>query len=128
MPTTVTLPDELTQRLQVEADRQHQSLDQLVAELLTVTLTREEAAAQAPLVEGGDNGWPSLEAVVAKIKATPPNRHAFQPATTNLAELLTGVEEDPLFDEQAWNHEWQKVEQLIEAIDHADDIAEGREA
>jgi hypothetical protein len=42
--------------------------------------------------------YPTLEEVVARIRATPPNPANIHPATESLADLLLNAPEDPDFD------------------------------
>ena len=113
MSVTITLPEEIAHTLQARAEAQHIALDTLVTNLLADTLA----------VEPEDDG---LEALVARIKATPPNLANIHPATKSLAELLLNSPEDPTFDLGTWNREWAKIEAEIKAINRADDLAEGR--
>ena len=113
MPVTITLPDELARNLQIRAETRQVSLEQLVADILT----------QAFVVE---DDFPTLEEVVAEIKATPPNPAAIRPATGSLAEDLQNSPEDPDFDLETWTREWARVEAEMKAITRANDIAEGR--
>lgn len=69
---------------------------------------------------------PEMMALVAEIKATPPNPTAVRPATGSLAEALQNAPEDPDFDLESWTQQWDAIEAEIKAIDRADDIAEGR--
>jgi cell pole-organizing protein PopZ len=69
---------------------------------------------------------PTLEEVVAQIKATPPNPAAIHPATASLADLLLDAPEDPDFDLERWTQQWAAVEAEMKAITRANDIAEGR--
>jgi len=112
---TVILPEELTRKLQVKADDHQQSLDQLVVDLLTTVLEEE------------NDPWPSLEEIVAKIKATPSDPSSIHPATESLADLLRqGPEPDPNFDAAEWDRQWAAIEAEMDAMNRADDIAEGR--
>jgi hypothetical protein len=113
MSVTITLPDEIAQSLQAKAKAQRVSLDTLVTNLLTDALDAESKDDE-------------LEALVARIKTTPPNPASIRPATGSLIEALKNAPEDPDFDVEAWNREWAKIEAEIKAINRADDIAEGR--
>ena len=113
MSVTITLPDEIAQSLQAKAKAQQVSLDTLVTNLLTDALDAEAEDDE-------------LEALVVRIKATPPNPASIRPATGSLVEALKNAPEDPDFDLEAWNREWAKIEAEIKAINRADDIAEGR--
>lgn len=113
MSVTITLPDEIANPLQAQAEAKHISLDKLVTDLLTNVLATNQEEDE-------------LEALVVRIKATPPNPANIHPPTASLAELLLNSPEDPDFDLEAWSREWAKVEAEIKAIERADDIAEGR--
>lgn len=67
-----------------------------------------------------------MMALVAEIKATPPNPTAVRPATGSLAEALQNAPEDPDFDLESWTQQWDAIEAEIKAINRADAIAEGR--
>ena len=64
--------------------------------------------------------------MVERIKATPPNPAAIHPATDSLADLLRDAPQDPNFDLETWTRQWNAIEAEMQAIDRADDIAEGR--
>jgi hypothetical protein len=113
MSVTITLPDEIANPLQVQAEAKQVSLDELVTDLLTTVLSTEPEEDE-------------LEALVARIKATPPNPTSIRPATGSLIEALKNSPEDPDFDLETWNREWAKIEAELKAINHADDIVEGR--
>lgn len=116
MTMTITLPDQLAVKLQAEARQQHLSPDELALNILADALKLEDEADE----------YPTLEEVVAKIKATPPNPANIHPATQSLADLLRDAPHDPDFDLETWNREWAKVEAEMKAITRADNIAEGR--
>ena len=116
MPITITLPDELAAKLQAKAETQQLAPEELILNILSNTLELEEESAY----------YPTLEEVVSKIKATPPNPAHIHPATESLAELLQNSPDDPTFDLEAWNREWARVEAEMKAITRANDIAEGR--
>jgi hypothetical protein len=111
MLVTIALPDNLTQRLQIEADNRQLSLDELVVNVLVNALEQ-------------DND--SLDKVVGEIKTMGPNPASFHPATQSLADLLTNAPDDPSFDLEEWNREWAWAETEMKAITRANDLAEGR--
>ncbi|GIK58481.1 MAG: hypothetical protein HND44_13815 [Chloroflexi bacterium] len=85
------------------------------------------------LVTGSDTSVPHeiqtpdlLAQMVAEIQSTPQNPAHRQPASGLLAEHLANVpyEFDPSFDESLWNQEWDRVEEEMEAIEIADELAE----
>lgn len=128
MTMTVTLSENIAERLQAHADKFHLSLDALVEKLLADALpVAETNGVHAP---ADDDDLPSLEEVVAMIKATPPNLAAFHPATKTVAQLMAELEANPSEESditpEEWDRLWAKFEQGLKAADRADDIAEGR--
>jgi predicted DNA-binding protein len=132
---TVQLPDELRLRAEKIVAQRGDTIEHLIRELL------EEYLEQAEHLEVASNGdahisdndlsndqddYPSLEEIVAKIKATPSDPSNIHPATQSLAELLAASPEDPSFDLEEWNREWATVEAEMKAITRANDRAEGR--
>ena len=116
MTTTITLPDHLVDQLQQQASIRHRSIEALVIEYV-------EAALNDELVDEDE----SLEALVARIKAMPPNPASIIPAQGNLAEVLRLLEADEdNGDIEAQNAALQAAEEELRAINRADDIAEGR--
>ena len=114
MSIMISLPDKLAHNLQTRAEAVQLSLDELVTDLL-IKLLEPEA-----------DDYPTLEEVVARIKATPPNPANIHPPTASLAELLSQAPEDPEFDLETWTSNWDKIEAEMKARDRANDIAEGR--
>lgn len=55
--------------------------------------------------------FPSLEEVVAQIKALPFKSENIREATGSLRELLASDPEDAEFDLDAWTQEWARVEE-----------------
>lgn len=115
MPITITLPAELEENLQAKAEAQQRPLDELIVDILANAVEAE-----------ADDDWPTLEEVVAEIKALPPNPAAIRPATGSLAEALANSPHDPDFDLETWQRDWAKIEAEMKAIDRANEIAEGR--
>jgi hypothetical protein len=68
--------------------------------------------------------YPSLEEIVAKIKATPSDPSNIHPATQSLAELLANAPNETPIDLEAWNREWAKVEAELKAMTRANDEIE----
>jgi plasmid stability protein len=114
--TTITLPDYLAKQLQQQAAARHSSVEALVIEYV-------EAALGDEMTEEAQ----SLDALVARIKAMPPNPLSIIPAQGNLAEVLRSLEaiEDDV-DIEAESAALQAAEEELRAINKADDIAEGR--
>jgi predicted DNA-binding protein len=140
---TIQLPDTLQQRAEEIVSRRGGTVNELIQELLEEYLEEiedvQEASAIIARIASGEKRtyshnevwdeediYPSLEEVVAKIKATPSNPANFHPATQSLAELLVNSPSDPSFDEEEWNQEWARAEEEIKAITRADDQSEGR--
>jgi hypothetical protein len=113
MTTIITLPDHLARQLQQQATARHSSVEALVIEYVEAALGDEMAEEEE-----------SLEALVARIKALPPNPQSIIPAQGNLAEVLRDMaagEPDPEVLAAL-----VAAEEESRAIDRADDIAEGR--
>src|SRR5258705_14012234 len=116
MTTIVTLPDRLAEQLRQQATVRHSSVEALVIEYVEAALGDETTDEEE-----------SLEALVARIKAMPPNPLSIIPAQGNLAEALRSLEamEDDV-DIEAQSAALQAAEEELRAIDRAEDIAEGR--
>ncbi len=69
--------------------------------------------------------FPSVDDVVAKIQATPPNLHNVRPARSSLADTLRNGPNDPEFDLAQWSTDWAAVEAEMRAMTRADDQAGG---
>lgn len=129
MAITITLSGAIAERLQAYATESSLSLDLLVEKLLANAL---------PIVETNgvyssddeDDDHPTLEEVVAMIKATPPNPNAIHPPTKTAAQLMAELEANPPEDSdispEEWDRLWAKFEAELKAADRAKDIAEGR--
>ena len=111
MTIMISVPSALEDNLLEAARRQHLSPEQLAVQIL------EDALAEDDL--------PTLEEVVAKIKALPRRPENIHPAVGSLRDLLAKDPEDAEFDLEAWQQEWAKVEEEMRAITLANDIAEG---
>ena len=128
MSLTVTLSENIAERLQAHADEFHLPLDALVEKLLVDALAVVEVNGfHAPTY---NDDLSSLEEIVAMIKATPPNPNAIHPATKTAAELMAELEANPPeksdITPEEWDRLWAGFEQGLKAADRADDIAEGR--
>lgn len=122
MEITLSLPDVLATKLQTEARAQKRPAEEVAVELLDQALKVElELQEYVP---------PTLEEVVARIRATPPNPQMIRPPQGSLGEYLAAsiAAEDPNepFDEAEWNRQWAAVEAEMKAITRANDLAEGR--
>lgn len=112
MATTITVPDILAIQLEQQARAQQRSVEDLVLDIL------RDALAETVL--------PSVDAVVAKIKATGYNPRNIRPAQGSLAEVLRRTPTTEMFDLEQWQQEWAAVEAEMRAVTRADDLAEGR--
>lgn len=122
MSITITLPDILAAKLETEAQAQSRSAEDIAVELLDQALGVEPLAPDyVPL---------TLEEIVARIRATPPNPEMIRPPSGSLGEYLAAsiAAEDPNepFDEAEWNRQWAAVEAEMKAMTRANDLAEGR--
>jgi predicted DNA-binding protein len=132
---TIELPDGLRQRAEKIIAQRGATIEHLIRELL------EEYLDEAENVQAASNGdvrmfkndpsndqddYPSLEEVVAKIRATPSDPSNIHPATQSVVEALANAPYEPPIDLEAWNREWAKVEAELKAMTRADDKAEGR--
>jgi plasmid stability protein len=113
MTLTITLPEPLTLALKQRAAQEHRPPVDLALKLLADALEEEE-------------DFPTLEEIVAQIKATPPDPTAIHPAQGSLADALASLPKDPDFDVVAWQREWNELEAEMKARDRADAIQEGR--
>lgn len=112
MTLTINLPEELETRLKREATARALSVEEFALDLLDSALEEET--------------HPTLEEVVAKIKAMPPNSASIRLPTGSLADALRDTPSDPDFDLERWNKDWAAVESEMKRIAREDDIAEGR--
>ena len=113
MSITIDLPDEVEAQLQRAAATKHCSVEELAMRILT------DAA-------GSDSDVPSLEEIVARIRATPPNPQSIRAATGSLASVLANAPRVSDFDRDAWEQQWAAVEQEMKSTTRANDLAEGR--
>ena len=111
MTMTVTIPKRLAVKLAEMAVRQGTDPERLAVELLEDDL--DEAV------------FPSVEEVVAKIRALPPSEVI--PASGSLLEHLASITvEDPAFDASEWNRQWALIEAEMKSIELTDQMREGR--
>jgi plasmid stability protein len=114
MTVTITLPDDLAERLLSRAAARRRPAEEVALDLLRAALRAEPSA-------------PEIEAVVARIRAAAPNPIGLRPARGALADALA-EEGDDAFDVAAWRTAWSEVEAELAAIAEADDRDEGRRA
>ncbi|MFP4439212.1 MAG: hypothetical protein ACLFVO_18380 [Chloroflexaceae bacterium] len=123
MSTTITLPEHIARRLQQRAIAQQQTPEALAIELIALGLG-ETATGDVTAATDAD---PELSALVARIAATPPDPDSVIPARGDLADLLRSLEameyaSDPVAERAAL----QEAEAELDALNRADDMAEGR--
>jgi plasmid stability protein len=126
--TTITLPTALAEQLQRRAAAEQRTIQAVAITLLEAGL-RTEATPPAPSVPTAPLDDPELLALVARIKATPPNPANIIPAKGDLAAVLLtleAVEPDADYDLAAEIAALQEAEAELRTINRADDIAEGR--
>lgn len=121
--TTITLPPKLAEQLARQAEAQQRSVESLAIEYLVTALREGEASPAEPLPPLEDD--PELLALVARIKAMPPDPASIIPARGNLAEVLRAMAQGE--PDQEVLDALDAAEQELRAIDRANDIAEGRE-
>lgn len=112
MTLTIILPEDLEKRLKREATAHDLSLEEYALGLLDNALEQIES--------------PTLETVVANIKAIPPNPNSIRAATGSLAEALQSGPTDLDFDLEQWSREWDSVESEMNQATRSNDEAEGR--
>ena len=110
---TITLPDELSEKLTREARSRRVSVQSLVTELVTAGLDNTSQM----------NVDDSLESVVARIRSMPPSHASMSPATHSLRDLLASASEpeQPLNVDQ-WNRQWAAIEAEMNVEAKADEI------
>jgi hypothetical protein len=121
--TTITLPPKLAEQLARQAEAQQRSVESLAIEYLVTALREGKASPAEPLPPLEDD--PELLALVARIKAMPPDPASIIPARGNLAEVLRAMAQGE--PDQEVLDALDAAEQELRAIDRANDIAEGRE-
>ncbi|MFL5805749.1 MAG: hypothetical protein ACJ8CR_28930 [Roseiflexaceae bacterium] len=114
MTTTITLPDRLVEQLQQQATARRRSVEALVIEYVEAALTDETT-----------NEEKSLDALVERIKAMPPNPLDLYPKQSNLAEVLRELEAAETDDDDQ-TAALIAAEAELQAINESDDRVEGR--
>ena len=117
MELTLTLPRALAEKLTSRAKSQRQSVEELACTILDQSLDQDE-------------NQRALEALVARIKALPPNPQAIRLATISLADYKAqhpvSEAEDEEFDQEEWQRNWDAIEQEMKDVTRKNNIAEGR--
>lgn len=128
MQVTLSLPETLVNHLQQQAEQLDVSLDDLTAKLLSDALINEQTESLSAPDDEVD--LPTLEELVARIRATPPNPKAVHPPTKTVEEVLAALEASPSPESditpEEWDRMWAAFEQELKAVDRAKDIEEGR--
>lgn len=110
MGITLTLPETLSVKLERRAKLRRQSVEHIAFTILDESLDQSDTERE-------------LEALVARIKALPPNPNAIRPATGSLAEYLAQsiASEDPNeeFDQEEWQRECDAMEAEMKAAERA---------
>lgn len=127
MTVTVTLSERLSEHLQAHADKFHLSLDALVEKLLVDALPVVET--NGFHLSPADDDLPSLEEVIAKIKATGPNPDAIERGDkvgdmAYIQSLLDNPPTDTLTVAE-WEEYWPAFEQELKELDQARAVAKG---
>ena len=118
MIVTLDLNQKIVKQYQEKAKAEDLSLEELLVDILT------EAVVNSPL---NDAQWAmTSEAVMAQVRALPPNPISVTPAQGSLLEALQSGPEDQDFDLDAWNQEWAQAEAEMKAITQQNDRQEGR--
>lgn len=134
MTITVALSAELSAQLQAYAQQLHLAPEIVVEQVLMSALPAQEAngvhGPDTPEIAPTDPADTELAAVIAQIKATPPNPVALQPAQKSVDELMADLQANPPSNElltfaELWPL-WEKFEQELKAADAVDIISEGR--
>jgi len=125
---TLTLPDAIVAQLERQIKQRNMSLDDFVLKLFSDALMAEPVDA-LPFPENHTDSFPSLQALVSKIKATPPNPALIIPPTQTLAAVVTDWQTHPAEEADImsaeWDRLWAEFEREQKIIDQADAIAEG---
>lgn len=80
--------------------------------------------------EPNNEDTPTVEEVVALIKATPPNPKTLVRPTKTVEQLMADLENSPSQESTVtpseWDSMWSEFEQQLKENDRQDDIDEGR--
>lgn len=118
MTLMIHLPNTVADTLRKAAKRRKLSPEALAVQIIEEALIPEELPTLGESLR--DNTLPSLEEIVAKIQALPRDPRNIRPATASLQELLENAPEDPEFDLDEWQRQWELVEQEMKEIERAD--------
>ena len=127
MIITITLPDHPAMQLQHQATTRNRTVEALAIEYIVAGLS--DAAQLVPPRTATPADDAELLALVARIKATPPNPAAFIPAKGQLGDVLAAleaIEAEPGYDWRAEHAALVDAEMELRALNRANDLAEGR--
>jgi hypothetical protein len=123
MKITLTLPETVAERLGRQAEHLNVSLDDLALILFNDALMIGSAATALPASEHNNKlngGLSSLEELVARIKATPPNPDAIVQPTKTIAEVVAYWQANPPDESDIspddWDHMWAEFEHNLKTI------------
>lgn len=121
MSITITLSESLTEILEQRAKRLHLPMEKLAAKLISDALIAEVAT----LLEQNwqEEEYPTLEEIVATIKALPPNPNNIERGAKvgdleYLDYLLANPPQDTITIEE-WERLWPMVEHELRTLDPA---------
>ena len=118
MIVTLDLNQKIVKQFEEKAKAEDLSFEELLVDILT-----EAAVNPQPTT----TQWAMTpEAIMAQVRALPPNPNSVTPAQGSLLEALQSGPEDADFDLDAWNQQWAQAEAEIKAITRQNDRQEGR--
>ena len=125
--TTITLPNDLAEQLAQQAHARKRSVEALAIEYIETALHDDRTILDEPPLPPIEDDS-ELLALVARIKATPPNPANIIPPKGSLADVLRALEavDAPDYDVDAEIAAFDAAEAELKALDRANDIAEGR--
>ena len=98
MTITINLPNKIQIGLEQKAKAKNISIEEYAIEIFRESVENEDDI-------------PSVDEVVDRIRSTPPNPNNIRKATGSKADALRLMKkDDPNFDLEAWQKEWDKVE------------------
>lgn len=117
---TLTLPDAIVAQLEHQIKQHNISLDDFALTLFRETLLAEAVDTLLSAEQQQDSSL-ALEALLAQIKATPPNPAMIIPPTQSLAEVVAYWQARPVEDTamtpDEWDHLWAEFECQQKIID-----------
>lgn len=127
MTTSITLPEQLAERLQQQARARRLSAEALAAAYIEAGLTEDAMpAAEQPVSVPEED--PELLTLVERVKAMPWNSANIIPAKGDLAEVLRALEAmepEEGYDLEAEIAALDAAEMELRAMNRADDSADG---